>query len=241
VKNIKGGAVYTARLCKFRDVIDLPVVDDGDDPLAQPTRRRLFSLLGELRRAATTSELAELVALHPNGVRLHLERLEQAGLVRRARTPRDRGRPPDGWTIAAGARPGGNHPRAYRDLGRWLARALGAKPGGIRGIERTGREIGRELAPDQACGSDALEAVLTALGFAPAIADRRRDSVAFCLCNCPYRDAVRENQPAVCALHKGITAGLLDVLAPGAELTGFVPHDPDRAGCLIEVRDLDGI
>jgi hypothetical protein len=26
------------------------------------------------------------------------------------------------------------------------------------------------------------------------------------------------------------------VLEPGAKLTAFVPHDPDRAGCVIEVR-----
>jgi hypothetical protein len=63
--------------------------------------------------------------------------------------------------------------------------------------------------------------------------------VTYCLRNCPYRDAVRENPAAICALHKGITRGLLDVLAPQAKLIEFVPHNPDRAGCLIEVRGLD--
>jgi predicted ArsR family transcriptional regulator len=67
---------------------------------------------------------------------------------------------------------------------------------------------------------------------------RKDDRVSVCLDNCPYRDAVRENQPAICALHKGITRGLLDVLEPQAKLTAFVPHDPDRAGCLIELRGL---
>jgi hypothetical protein len=47
---------------------------------------------------------------------------------------------------------------------------------------------------------------------------------------------VREDQPAICALHAGITKGLLDVLNPSARLTGFVPHDPDAAGCVIEIR-----
>ena len=37
-------------------------------------------------------------------------------------------------------------------------------------------------------------------------------------------------------LHRGITRGLLDVLEPGAKLAAFVPHDPDRAGCEIELR-----
>lgn len=44
--------------------------------------------------------------------------------------------------------------------------------------------------------------------------------------NCPYRHAVRENQPVVRALHRGLP----DRIAPSARLTAFVPKDPDRAG-----------
>jgi hypothetical protein len=39
----------------------------------------------------------------------------------------------------------------------------------------------------------------------------------------------------VCTLHRGITRGLLDELAPDAKLIDFVAKDPDTAGCLIEV------
>lgn len=217
-------------------MIDLPVIVDSEDALAQPTRARLFALLSELGRPAGTVELAERLELHPNGVRLHLERLEEQGLVERARVRQRRGRPPDAWTIAAGAQPGGRAPHAYRDLGRWLARALKAG-GGLRGIEATGRQIGHELAPaDADSDPDALQTALTALGFQPAVKRRAGDQMTVCLGNCPFRDAVRENQPAVCALHRGITRGLLDVLEPQANLTGFVPHDPDRAGCLVELR-----
>jgi predicted ArsR family transcriptional regulator len=220
-------------------VIDLPVIADRDDALSQPTRARLFALLSELRRPAGTAELAERLALHPNGVRLHLERLERQGLVKRARVRQRRGRPPDAWTIAPDAQPGGRAPHAYQDLGRWLARALRARPGGLRGVESTGRRIGRELVSEQSVGDpDALRTTLTALGFQPTITRRAKNRMTIRLGNCPYRDAVRENQPAICALHRGITRGLLEVLEPGAELTGFVPRDPYRAGCLIELRDL---
>ncbi|MEO8690474.1 MAG: helix-turn-helix domain-containing protein [Solirubrobacteraceae bacterium] len=54
--------------------------------------------------------------------------------------------------------------------------------------------------------------------------------------NCPYREAVRENQAAICRLHKGITAGLLDRLDPHAKLSGFVPKDPYAAGCIIALE-----
>ncbi len=219
-------------------MVDLPAVPDPDDVLAQPTRARLFGLLSELKRPAGTAELAERLQLHPNGVRLHLERLAQAGLIERARVKQARGRPLDAWAIAPGAEPGGHAPQAYQDLGRWLARVLRVRSAGLRGIERTGRDIGRELAPNDApSDSDPLQTSLIALGFQPTVTQAGNDGVTICLRNCPYRDAVRENQPAICALHKGITRGLLDVLQPNAKLTGFIPRDPDEAGCLIELRD----
>ncbi len=76
---------------------------------------------------------------------------------------------------------------------------------------------------------------LTTLGFAPQRTRGKSGEVAFTLGTCPYRDAVRENQEVVCTLHRGLTLGLLDALAPSARLTRFVPEEPQQAGCLIEV------
>src|SRR3954463_9005755 len=95
-----------------------------DDALAQPTRARLFGVLSELRRPAGTEELAERLELHPNGVRTHLERLREAGLVRRERERLARGRPRDAWTISPDAQPGGDPPTGYAQLARWLVRSL---------------------------------------------------------------------------------------------------------------------
>ena len=220
--------------------MDFPPPIARDDVLAQPTRARLFALLSDLRRPGETVELADRLRLHPNGVRVHLERLEDAGLVVRERTPQARGRPRDAWTIAPGARPGGQAPHAYADLGRWLARAIPARPRALRDVLAAGREIGRELAPpdDLIDGRDALHNALTALGFDPRATQQDDDGVTLCLGNCPYRDAVRDNQAVICTLHRGITIGLLDVLDRDATLTEFVPHDPDTAGCTIEISRL---
>jgi predicted ArsR family transcriptional regulator len=217
--------------------MDAPLVVDPADALAQPTRARLFALLAELKRPAGTVELAERLDLHPNGVRVHLERLEAQGLVLRSRERRERGRPRDAWTIAPGARPGGERPGGYVDLGRWLARAIRTGPGRLRDIERAGREIGRELAPrDADDGERAMEAMLTALGFEPRSEATVNGRVTHCLGNCPYREAVRENQPVVCTLHRGITRGLIDELQPEMRLVDFVPRDPDKAGCLVKLE-----
>lgn len=221
--------------------MDLPYAVDSDDALGQPTRARLFATLGELKRAAGTVELAERLDLHPNGVRVHLERLEEAGLVARSRSPQPRGRPRDAWTIATDARPGGDAPSAYADLGRWLARAIPSRPGRLRDVEAAGREIGRELAPDDAVDpTEAMRTTLIALGFQPREEPGPVGRVTYCLGNCPYRDAARANQEVVCTLHRGMTRGLLDMLDPKAKLEGFVPRDPDTAGCLIQLIGTGG-
>lgn len=216
--------------------MDLPTQPDG--ALAQPTRARLFGVLSELRRPAGTDELAERLSLHPNGVRIHLDRLLEAGLVLRGRTRQARGRPRDMWTIAPDARPGGERPTAYEDLGRWLARAMPAGKAGLRAVEATGREIGRELAPSDSGQSseEQMHATLVSLGFAPQREVADEGVLTYKLCNCPFREAVSENQEAICTLHRGITRGLLDTLAPDTKLAAFVPREPHTAGCLIELR-----
>ena len=217
--------------------MDIPPLTDPYDVLAQPTRARLFTLLGDLRRPAGTGELAERLDLHPNGVRVHLGLMERGGLIAKVRVRQLRGRPRDAWAIAPGARPGGARPSAYVDLGRWLARAMPMHGGGLAEVEATGRQIGRELVSESSTGGAdvGLGTTLATLGFAPEEIDGRDGTVTFCLGNCPFRDAARENQELICTLHRGMTRGLLDVLDPDAALSGFKPGDPDAAGCLIEL------
>lgn len=214
--------------------MDVPV--SPGDSLAQPTRARLFRILLQLRRPVGTDELAERLELHPNGVRVHLDRLRAAGLVTRRRTRQARGRPRDMWMIASDARPGGEAPSGYAELGRWLARAISPARTTLRSVEATGRDIGRELAPEGACApEEKMHAVLVALGFQPH-REVEDDGLTYRLCNCPYRDAVQESPEVICTLHRGITRGLLDTLAPTTRLAAFVPRDPVAAGCLVELQ-----
>jgi len=212
--------------------VDLPAAPE--DALAQTTRARLFGVLAELKRPVETGELAERLDLHPNGVRFHLERLEAAGLVSRGRRPQTRGRPRDAWSIAPEATPGGQPPRSYADLGRWLVRMIVARPDHLSDVETSARQIGRELALGAPHGGqDALLSTMSALGFQPRREPAAGGWVTYRMGNCPYRDAVHENQQVVCTLHRGLTHGLLDILDPPAQLIGFEPHDPDTAGCLV--------
>ncbi|HKT83075.1 MAG TPA: helix-turn-helix domain-containing protein [Solirubrobacterales bacterium] len=213
--------------------MDLPSPTEG--ALAQPTRARIFAFLVEKRAPADTAEIAAHFGLHPNGIRLHLERLEEGGFVVRSRERGGAGRPRDIWTVSPEAHPGGTSPRAYADLAAWLARSIPATEARLREVEKTGREVGADLAPKQ--GGDAAAALrdaLAALGFEPSL-ERGEAGFSCLLGNCPYRDSVRQNQAIVCGLHRGVTEGILAKLDPKAKLTRFEPGDPDCAGCLVEV------
>lgn len=219
--------------------MDLPIVNNPE--LAQPTRARIFALLSELRRPAGTDELAGQLGLHPNGVRIHLERMMSAGLVERRRERQPRGRPRDSWSISPNAMPGGDPPTAYSDLGRWLVRAIVSSNVSEQEVEEAGLRIGRDMAPTVPA-EEAVEKeqqlfdVLTSLGFQPHREAESSAELTYCLTNCPYRDVVRERQALVCSLHRGMTRGILEVLDEHSALTGFLPKDPDVAGCLIEVE-----
>lgn len=218
--------------------MDLPLA--ADDPLAQPTRARLFVTLGDLHREATTEELAEVLKLHPNGVRVHLERLAEAGLIARSQRRGGRGRPSDVWSVDAGAKPGGNAPTAYADLARWLARAILDGRTTIEEVEREGESIGRDLAAETGeNGADALFTILSSLGFMPEQSSTG-DQTDIRLRNCPYRDVAGERQPLVCGLHRGMTRGMLEALDPEVTLDSFEIKDPFKAGCMIRMTDVPG-
>ena len=207
------------------------------DALAHPSRARLFAALSELRRVAKTAELAELLELHPNGVRIHLERLEEAGLVSRVRVQGARGRPAHAWMVAPDARPGGRAPRAYRDVARWLARSLNARRMSLRGLEQTGREVGRELAPTDAAPSvEAIEQVLAALGFAPYVQSHDEDRMTICLGNCPYRDAAQRTRRRSARCTKASRVGFSTSSPPTPSSNDSSPGIPRRPGCVIGLR-----
>jgi predicted ArsR family transcriptional regulator len=226
--------LFTQRACaKLERDMDLPRPTEG--ALAQPTRARIFAFLVDKRAPADTREIAAAFGLHPNGIRTHLERLEEGGFVVRGQARAGAGRPRDTWTVSPQAHPGGTPPRAYGDLADWLARAIPPSDARLREVERTGREIGAELVdPPAGDPVEAFRDALAALGFEPRL--RSRAGGFECrLGNCPYRGAVDGNKEIVCGMHRGVTTGMLAALDPGARLTHFEPKDPNRAGCLLEV------
>ena len=219
--------------------MNVDAADAAADVLQQPTRARLYDHLAGLDRPVSSDELAAELGLHASGVRVHLERLRVAGLVSRERMSQTLGRPRYGWQLASYVLPPREQADAYLTLARWLARTIPARTERLAEIDRAGRALGRELSPEG--GQPAAQAMgrtLHGLGFAPRTELKDGGRVVFRLGNCPYREAVRESQAVICTLHRGMTRGLLDRLAPSARLARFIAEDPDRAGCRLEVDGL---
>lgn len=217
--------------------MDLTV--QANDVLGQPTRARLFELLGEMKRPAGTDELAAQLGMHPNGIRNHLDQMLAAGLVMREKERSGRGRPRDLWTVDPNAMPGGAPPTAYAELSKWLVKAVESGIKNPGEIEALGREIGLRLTEGEENEADPesrFHDALAAMGFQPSRHRSGSESITYCLNNCPYRDTARSRQPMICGLHRGITAGLLESLQPDSVLTAFVIKDPDLAGCEISIE-----
>ena len=209
--------------------------EPAEGALAQPTRAQIFAFLVERRGPAGTEEIAERFGLHPNGMRRHLERLEEGGFVdprpdREGRAARaTTGRSPPTPT------PAGRRPHAYADLARWLARAIPADPAGCaRSSGPAGRSAvsWRRRRPRIRSSSSATRSPRSASSRSstskPTAASPAHSRTA--------PTATRCARPGVvCGLHRGITIGILAELDPEAELVRFEPADPERAGCLVEV------
>jgi predicted ArsR family transcriptional regulator len=219
--------------------MDLPERTSAVRVLDQPTRARIFQHLCDRKRPTTVEELAGEFELHPNAVRAHLKRLAAEGLLARNRVPRGPGRPPDLWSVAPDARPGERKPTGYGDLAEWLSELVGRSEKTVHAAAAVGKRIGAEIAPEGVeAGVEAGESALAALGFQPEHRTGFDGTVTYRYGNCPYRRAAGANGPVVCGLCGGLVEGLLEGIAPEAELVGFVPKDPNRAGCTVEIKGL---
>src|SRR5881397_2383589 len=105
--------------------------------LADDTRYRLYRYVGLAGRPVSIREMSRRLSLHPNTLRPHLRRLEEAGLVaREVRRGATVGRPQTLYTAVEAPTTEG---RDYRLLAEILAPLVA----GRRGVEKA-RELGAE-------------------------------------------------------------------------------------------------
>ncbi|MBI3647387.1 MAG: helix-turn-helix domain-containing protein [Actinobacteria bacterium] len=210
--------------------------------LADDTRHRLYRYLRLSRRPVSVRELSARLSLHPNTLRPHLRRLEEAGLVAteaskgatvgRPQTlyvaiEREEGEGRDYRLLAdiltgllTGARARERAHDLARDWGEYLVGRSVPKPGARK-------PSGPNLA--------LLQEALAEAGFDPRFRRKGTRIVEITLRHCPFRDLAEEHGDLVCAIHRGLLEGMLGGSRPPLRMTEFLPLT-DRQVCRIIAR-----
>jgi predicted ArsR family transcriptional regulator len=198
--------------------------------LADDTRYRLYRYLRLSGRPVPVRELATRLSLHPNTLRPHLRRLEEAGLVAsEARRGAGVGRPQAMYVaLDVEAREG----RDFRLLADILAPLLAAAKSRGR-AEEVAREwgaylVGRAapkpgLRPKAGPSLAVLQEALADAGFDPRFRRRGPKEVEIALRDCPFRDLLDEHRELVCSVHRGLLTGMLGALRPALRMERFEP------------------
>jgi predicted ArsR family transcriptional regulator len=205
--------------------------------LGDNTRYAIYLELARAPAPLATAQIAESLALHPNTVRPHLDRMREVGLLEVVTDPRGTvGRPQHRYSLAADAPALGFEPPAFPVLAQMLLRlAATARLPAADAVE-AGREHGAAAAAarrgEAGTCAEALTAELAALGFDPAaVIDDEGATIAFT--RCPFRELAEANPELVCSLHRGLVEGFV-----GARGDGRVDefHDlADRTPCQVEI------
>jgi predicted ArsR family transcriptional regulator len=208
--------------------------------LADDTRFRLYRHLGLSGRPVSIRELAARLSLHPNTLRPHLRRLEEAGLVRReVRKGTSVGRPQTLYSAVERER------REDRDY-RLLAEILAGMASGARARERAAglaRDWGEYLAirvgpkPGTRAASPlaVLQEAMASAGFDPRFRRGSGGRVEVTLRDCPFRDLLDDHRDLVCSVHRGLVEGMLGALKPPLALVEFEPL-AERGTCRLVAR-----
>ena len=183
--------------------------------LGDETRHALYREIAGSTAPRSASELADALGLHPNTVRLHLERLRDAGLIEVEAIHRGTvGRPQHRYSLAPGAPGLGFDPPAHVLLSGLLAALAEATGADGSAARATGRAWGRKAAErtsEQSCLA-LLAQELDHLGFEPAADDTAtlNGSTRIEFLHCPFRELAEAYPDLVCNLHLGIVEGVAE-------------------------------
>lgn len=179
--------------------------------------------------------IADLLAVHPNTVRFHLESLVGDGQVEQVEPSRKGpGRPPLMFRAVRQMDRGGT--RHYRMLAEILASAFAAEPDAYERAVAAGRSWARKpdaIPPAPPAGSTADDAVehlvdmLDELGFAP---ERRTvdGKQQIGLRHCPFLELAENRASVVCPVHLGLMQGTVQSWQVPISVDGLEPFaEPD--------------
>jgi predicted ArsR family transcriptional regulator len=198
--------------------------------LADDTRYRLYRYIGLAGRPVSVREMSRRLSLHPNTLRPHLRRLEEAGLVtREIRKGSSVGRPQTLYSMGATE---GSERGDYRLLAEMLCGVVRGKRA-VAQAQELARQWGSYLVaqggpkpgvrlPDRR-NMALLQEALARAGFEPRFRRGIGSTVEVTLRDCPFRDLADDYRDLVCTLHRGLVEGMLGGLKPSLALKEFKP------------------
>ena len=204
--------------------------------LGDNTRYAIYLELARAPMPLASAEIADSLALHPNTVRPHLERMRDVGLLEVTTDAQGAvGRPQHRYSLAPDAPSLGFEPPAFPVLARMLLRLAASAGLPAADAVDAGREQGgaAALLVDRGVPcEDALIAELATLGFDPESVTED-DCVTVGFTRCPFRELAEANPELVCGLHRGLVEGFVDTRG-GGSVVEF--HDlSHRAPCQVEI------
>ncbi len=203
--------------------------------LGDNTRYAIYLELARSASPKTTAEIAEVLDLHANTVRPHLERMREVGLLAVETDSRGSvGRPQHRYSLAPDAPALGLEPPTWQVLAHMLADVAAFMAPEPDDVAAMSSEQGRAAALRRngtSCVAGLVDA-LAELGFDPAEAhDGTVTSIAFT--HCPFRDLAETYPDLVCNLHRGFVEGFVGE-AGGAAVASFATL-ADRDPCHVEL------
>ena len=202
----------------------IQVLSSGGRTLS-PTREIILRALEASAKPLTVGELARLLSVHENTVRMHLDALHIDGFVTRTKNTESptRGRPAWKWSRKS------RRQSPYVALVTSLAGQLVRESNDPQHTAReAGKEWGRALAQHHGTTEDTehqhprdvVTEILRAEGFAPVTKPNGRADLR----QCPFSEVARTYPEVVCSMHLGMVQGALEVLGAtdvGTTLTPF--------------------
>ncbi len=222
-------------------------ISDLTSSLGDPTRRAIYIAVRESAEPLTTSNIAELFAIHPNVARHHLDRLADDGYLKVSHLrPSGTGGPGAGRPAKcyeATTKEVSVHfaPRRFEMLVDMLIRILDeVAPENVAQVaESVGRAYGEELAaeigvPDEPGYDGAVQAVasaMTGLGFS---VDPDVEGQRLLTSHCPFGEAATSHPEVICSLDRGIVAGMFGALSYTCNPV-IIPHKVLEDDCVTRV------
>ncbi len=207
--------------------------------LGDNTRYAIYLELARSPKALTTAEIADVIELHPNTVRPHLERMRDVGLVAVAVDGRGEvGRPQHRYSLAADAPSLGLEPPVMPVLARMVLAMAERLGGGPDDAFVTGSDEGALRARPYASAPSSLEALvsdLDVLGFDPVVVEAfgDPDAAVVAFAQCPFGELATQHPKLVCSLHHGLIAGFVGAMGD-TEVREFCSV-VDRTPCQVSV------